>query len=788
MNSINTSGKSRIAGRLFSPSPSSLRIPRGFYPEAQGCEERATLADWEDVGPTPTGFRLRPWESRNPLGIGKQVTEPWKERRGLTHSQTSQPRLSRFALALSLSVSLISLATAAPADKNAAGAAAKKKEKPVEVSFSQKRGCFERPFELRLTASVAGVEILYTTDGTTPSATNGTLFTGPIKIEQTTVLRAAAIKKGAKEIRVKTHTYIFPADVIRQSNDGLPPAGWPYMWGPNKVDFGMDPRVVEDPKYRDGIIGDLKSLPSMSLVMDLEDLFGKERGIYAEARLSGRENEKLCSLELIQPDGSDGFQIDCGIRIRGGFSRMPMNPKHSFRFFFRKEYGDGKLNHPVFGKDAAKEFDGFDLRTAQNYSWHMGGDPQAIFIRDQFNRDTQLAMGHPAARGNFYHLYINGQYWGLYNTCERAEASFAESYLGGNKDDYDVIKNRGGFASGAGQKTSPYATDGNIEAWKRLYALAKSGLGNSETYQKTLGNNPDGTRNPKYDVLLDPVNLIDYMLVIFYGGNMDSPASKFMGNNMANNWYGIRSRKGDQGFRFFIWDAEHTLLELDEDRTGPFPAGDQFEQSNPQWLWQQCLESAEFRMLVADRIQRHFFNEGALTPKSVLARLLVRKKEIERAVVCESARWGDIQGGFPFGGPSRRGPDGGDPEPLTRDVEWKTAIDRIVNGYFPKRTTVVLDQLWMQGLWPDLAAPTLNQHGGHVARGFALTLKAGEGAIYFTLDGSDPRSLGGKTSPKAKTFETPIPISESCVVKCRAFSNGEWSPLNEARFSVAAKP
>ncbi|MBI2949402.1 MAG: CotH kinase family protein [Verrucomicrobia bacterium] len=708
-----------------------------------------------------------------------------------------------------LVLSLLSLSLAAGiSDAVFAAAAGQKEQKPAEVKFSQNRGFFEQPFELRLTASAADAEIRFTTDGTSPRATNGTVSSGPIKIERTTVIRAAAIKKGAKEIKVKTHTYVFSSDVIRQSSDGLPPAGWHYTWGVNKVDYGMDPRVVDDPRYRDNIVGDLKSLPSFSLVMNLEDLFGTDRGIYAEARLSGRETEKPCSLELIYPDSRKGFQVDAGIRIRGGFSRMPMNPKHAFRFFFRKEYGDGKLKFPLFGKDAAKEFDGFDLRTPQNYSWHMGGDPNAIFLRDQSNRDTQLAMGQPAARGDFYHLYINGQYWGLYNTCERPEASYAESYFGGAKEDYDVIKNRGGFASAAGNKTSPFATDGNIEAWKRLYNLAKSGLGNPETYQKTLGNNPDGTRNPKYEVLLDPVNLIDYMLVIFYGGNMDAPASKFMGNNMANNWYGIRSRKGDQGFRFFIWDAEHTLLELEEDRTGPFPAGDQFEQSNPQWLWQQCLESAEFRTLVADRIQRHFFHRGALTPESVTARFLARKKEIERAVVCESARWGDVQGGFPFGGPSRRGPDGGEPGPLTRDGEWKTAIDRVVNVYVPKRTAVVLNQLWMQGLWPDLVAPQFSQHGGQVQRGFPLTfftislagqqggrvapefaqtVKAAEETIYFTLDGSDPRLIGGKPSPKAKIFETPIAMAESGVIKCRAFSKGEWSPLNEAKFSVTAK-
>src|SRR5262245_20943063 len=191
---------------------------------------------------------------------------------------------------------------------------------------------------------------------------------------------------------------------------------------------------------------------------------------------------------------------------------------------------------------------------------------RGVFLRDQFNRDLQLAMGEPAARGNFYHLYINGQYWGLYDTCERTEASFGATYFGGNKEDYDVIKPRGNYGS-----EGPFVTDGNVEAWKRLWTAARKGLADNQAYFRLQGKNPDGVRNPKYDVLLDPVNLIDYMLVILYGGNFDAPISKFMGERGANNWFGLRNRKGEHGFKFFIWDAEHTLLELSENRLGPFP-------------------------------------------------------------------------------------------------------------------------------------------------------------------------------------------------------------------------
>jgi hypothetical protein len=673
-------------------------------------------------------------------------------------------------------------------------AAEKKTEKKPEkasvkeVKFSHKRGFYDQPVDLKLTTATEGAVIRFTLDGTRPTEDYGGTYSKPIALKQTSIIRAAAFKSGMTPASVETQTYIFPSDVIVQSSDGLPPAGFPYKWGENKVDFGMDPRVVNDPRYRGEIIDDLKSLPTFSLVMNVDDLFDSEKGIYARASQHGVEMERSASLELIYPSGTKGFQTDCGIRIRGGFSRMPMNPKHAFRVFFRKTYGDGKLKFPVFGENAADKFDGFDLRCSQNYSWSFGNDARAVFVRDQFNRDLQLAMGHPAARGDFCHLYINGQYWGLYDTCERPEASFAASYFGGEKEDYDVMKPRAGVAgmfSGGPPGEMPFPTDGNAEAWKRLYNAAKEGLADNARYQALLGNNPDGSRNPKQDVLLDPTNLIDYMLLIFYAGNMDAPVSKFGANGFGNNWYGIRNRKGTDGFRFVIWDAEHTLLDINEDRTGPFACGDDYPNSNPQWIWQRCTDNPEFRTLLADRIHKHFHNGGVLAPQSVAMRFEKRVNQIERAVVCESARWGDAEGGFPFGPPTPGNPSGPRP-PRTRDVEWRAEVDRILKEYLPKRSEIVLMQLWNLGLYPDVEPPTFNQHGGPISRGFKVACKAPEGTIHYTTDGSDPRLVGGKVSPAAKTYNEPVELNQKATLKARVLKGDNWSPLTEAVFTLSA--
>jgi hypothetical protein len=58
---------------------------------------------------------------------------------------------------------------------------------------------------------------------------------------------------------------------------------------------------------------------------------------------------------------------------------------------------------------------------------------------------------------------------------------------------------------------------------------------------------------------------------------------------------------------------------------------------------------------------------------------------------------------------------------------------------------------------------------------------SGPGTIYYTLDGTDPRAVGGATA--GTVYSGPIALRESTRVKARA-KNGQWSALHEAVFSV----
>lgn len=641
-----------------------------------------------------------------------------------------------------------------------------------DTKFSRDRGVYEAPFDLEITCETVGASIRYTTNGAPPTLTTGFAYTGPIRIERSVVLRAAAFRSGLQPSDVDTHTYLFPADVIRQQPAGqVPWAEWPTPGSQAQdYDYGMDPRIVDSPTYRDQVIPALKALPTMSVVTTLSNLFNSSTGIFANPGQDGRAWERPASLELIHPDGTRGFQVDCGIRIRGGFSRSTGNPKHAFRFFFRDEYGASKLRYPLH-EGGVEEFDALDLRTFQNYSWSFdpGGGANGVFIRDVFSRDSQLAMGQQGERGNYYHLYINGVYWGIFNSCERPEANYGEAYFGGRAEDYDVIKVEAG----------PYAlnaTDGNMDAWTRLYNLCRAitPANANTTFWRVQGLNPDGNRNPAYEVLLDVDNLIDYMLVIVFGGNLDAPISNFLGNTRPNNWYGLRDRSGlNGGFRFISHDAEHTLLDVNQNRVGPFSAGsDSVLYSNPQYLWQQLWQSPEFRVRIADRIQRHFFNGGALTAAAAQARFANRTNQLYLPVVAESARWGDSK----------------QSTPLNRDQHWLAVANRIMGTYLPQRPAIVLNQLRNAALYPTLAAPAFSRFGGVVPAGTLVTVTGpGTGRLLYTLNGSDPRSIGGAENPGAQLYSAPIAIRNAIRLRARVSRTSptnEWSALTEAVFYV----
>jgi hypothetical protein len=631
---------------------------------------------------------------------------------------------------------------------------------PSTLSYSIDRGFYQQPFDVELTVDTTDALIKYTLDGSDPSSSaNAISQNAPVTVhidpENLTnryqapgvCLRAVGFIGDTQITRVKTHSYLFADKVVSLSPDGIRPGPqWPQpnnSGGGQYIDYGMDPDVCEDARYSDLITDALLDIPSFSIATDLKHLFDPNTGIYMNPFGRGIDWERPTSIELIYPGGRDGFQINGGIRIRGGWSRHEDNPKHAFRLFFRGEYGETNLRYPLFGDEGVAKFDKVDLRTSQNYSWAYKGEGDDTgrhntMLREVFCRDLQREMGVPYTRSRYYHLFLNGVYWGLFQTQERSDASYAETYFGGSYDEYDVIKKNpeaGGLE----------ADDGNMDAWNELWTIASRGFTSDEDYYRIQGLNPDGTSNPEYPILVDLNNLIIYMLGVYYTGDYDSPISAFAGNNYVNNIFAIYNRIHPDGFKFFRHDPEHTMF-LEEggipgaaiDRTGPYPAGETLNNFNPQWLHQQLTNHPEYILKFTDLVYKYFFNDGILTPDAVIALIQERKAQIEKAIIAESARWGDSKVSTP----------------RTYDKDWLPAVNFLLDEYAPIRTEMVIDQFKVKGWYPDIDPPSIEHPGGVVSKGTEIAITATRGSIYYTLDGSDPHLPYGQSDYNNYLFIT----------------------------------
>ena len=671
----------------------------------------------------------------------------------------------------------------------------------ADTSFSVKRGFYTTAQNCILSTPTSGASIYYTTNGAEPSPTSGTLYTAPIPIAQTTVLRARAFKANWEPTNVDTQTYLFLNDVIGQQPTGAVPPGWPASSTQQAMDYGMDQNVRA--LYGDaGMIAALQQIPSISIVTEQANLTNQQTGIYMNAAGRGEDWERPASIEWLDPSKAAGFQGEfqhnCGLRIRGGASRSSTIVKHSFRVYFRDTYSVPKLNYPIFGDAGTSEHDCIDLASSQNYSWPRDTSGLDTMVRDPFARETLRATGSPACRNRYFHLYLNGLYWGLYYFDERPVAGYGAAYFGGNKEDYDAIKTGNHVADFLTEATEGYLDtlpNGGVAAWRDLWnkhrafatatGVTQAGNPDLAAYFAMLGRDATGARNPNLPVLVDIDSLIDYMLVIFYSGDGDAPLSSFLADNKANNWFALKNRNNpDMGFVFFNHDAEHTFGATSSriDRTGPFNGTNQtnFAYSNPQWIFQDLAFSPEFRLRVADRAQKHFFNGGPMTTAVAQARMDAMAAQINLAVKAHSQRWGDRL-----------------KTPAFNATDWQNAVNAARSWLNGRENTVVqqlknyrLTTSYTVGtapLFPATAAPNFSLPPGSVAGGSSLAISAAAGTIYYTTNGTDPRAVGGAVAGTAYTG--PIVITQAITtVKARARNGSEWSPLREGTYFADVVP
>lgn len=659
-----------------------------------------------------------------------------------------------------------------------------------EPHFSIGRGLFDQPFNLLLTTTLPEGVIRYTLDGSEPSLQNGITYTGPIRITNTTVVRAAVFANSYLPSRVVTHSYIFLDSVPFQSKN---PPGFTNSWGRNNPNFtsnnvpapyylgeGVIPAYYEmdwdplridptnpaspiDPEKFERLWKGLRDLPVVSIVMRYEDMFGPG-GLYPTSSSGNKApNEKPCSVEMLMQNGSTLFAVSAGIDLHGNASRDPhKNPKHGFKLNFRGEFGPSKLKCKLFEDSPVTEFDDLILRPDFNSSWRHWSDTagngngafqrsRASRTRDAWIKHTFRDMGHAASHTRYVHLFINGLYWGIYDFSEQPTKHFGAAYFGGTPDEYDAYDQ----------------------------GICKAGTTVAYNAMLSITNLVDNANYERIKQYLDITEFIDYTLLHFFVGHQD------WGNN--KNWHALRRRvSGPAGtFKYFPWDGECILLETNVNRV-PNAGG---STDVPSGLFTKLDDNPQFRLDFADRVHKHMIARGgALTREANIARWNYWMGLLDNAIVAESCRWGAYR-------LKVHRYSEGTYQLYTREEHWLPEHFRMTNTYFAVRPEIVLSQLRSAGLYPTIDAPEFREGSltgniigsGRVPVGFTLVMRNPNvsGTIYYTTNGADPRVYySGLVSTNALVYTQPLVLTRTLTIKARVLSGGTWSALNEATFTV----
>ena len=199
------------------------------------------------------------------------------------------------------------------------------------------------------------------------------------------------------------------------------------------------------------IIGRNFDMAVISIAGDPNDFFGFASGIFSKGCCADsfppykganfwKKWEKPINIEMFEPDGEIAFNQKAGAKVFGGFSRgMPMK---SLAIHSRKKYQKKYFKHPIFPKKEIKKYKAFVLRNS-------GSDFNITHFRDALVTDLTIPLGIEIQSFRPAVVFINGEYWGLYNMREKINEHFLKGNCGVDPNNIDFIHHKKDLVHGS---------------------------------------------------------------------------------------------------------------------------------------------------------------------------------------------------------------------------------------------------------------------------------------------------------------------------------------------------
>ncbi|MGN1339369.1 MAG: CotH kinase family protein [Oscillospiraceae bacterium] len=400
-------------------------------------------------------------------------------------------------------------------------------KQPAEISdrvgFSLPSGFYSENIGVELTAE-GNQQIWFTTDGSDPSPDSASVYTQPIEINATAEVRASTIKAAVQSEsgelgEIYTVSYVIGQDVDERFDDDT-----------LVFVLSTDPYNLYDYEY--GI-----AVPGKVYDDYVKEHPGEEIPYNAPGNyfMTGREWERPIYVEVFESDGTKVIDQAAGVRLSGGYSRVP--DQKSLRLIARKDYDpeNGKFKYAFFpGAETENgvpvtEFDRLVLRNGAN-------DREFAGVRDELSQKLAQDYGYPVTQHcTPAAVFLNGEYYGFSWLHENYNEDYLATYFGGNKDSYEIVSNTENAEEGNERGLADYA---------EMYALYDEDLTDDKVFDKLCS-------------LVDIDNLMQYYCMQIFISNKDWPGN----NYKAFRYYPedgeeLTSEYMDGRWRFMFFDAE----------------------------------------------------------------------------------------------------------------------------------------------------------------------------------------------------------------------------------------
>lgn len=341
--------------------------------------------------------------------------------------------------------------------------------------FSLEAGYYPGAVNVTITTGVPGATIRYTTDGSEPNNTS-TVYGGPVAINATTSLRARVYSSDATILPgfIETNTYF----------------------------IGPDQHTIRVTSVSGGTLSD-----------------GTWNG------------DELMHIEFFDPAGNFLAEAQGDSNEHGNDSNA--YPQRGFDYVTRDALGyDHEVYYPLINTTDRPSYERLIFKAAanDNYPFSNGG----AHIRDAYCHELSILGGlHLDERSTESSiLYINGQYWGVYEIREKVDDyDYTDYYRDQPEGFVDFLKTWGGTWEEYGSGTDWYALVNFITT-------------------------NDMSDQANYDYVLTQYNhmsLIDYFVMNGYVVCTD-----WLNWNTA--WWRGRNPAGDaRRWRYALWDNDYTF-------------------------------------------------------------------------------------------------------------------------------------------------------------------------------------------------------------------------------------